>query len=117
MSLLGESGQLSRFLLLGAIGSLASFEGTWRISEEDFVKSRKLRSIIESLEPIADSHDLELVNVEIAGTTRTPVLRVFLDKVDGLTIDDIALANGWINAYIDEFYQNYIKNVSFPGRK
>jgi len=74
--------------------------------------------MIDALEPAAIEHGFELVDVELAGATRAPVLRVFLDKAGGLTLDDIAEANRWVDAVVDRidpFKGSYVLEVSSPG--
>ena len=82
------------------------------------MRSRLVQTIIKTLEPVACNHGYELVDVEVAGTTRTPLLRVFLDKATGLGIDDIAAANSWVDACIDEldlFRGSFTLELSSPG--
>lgn len=46
--------------------------------------------LIEVLEPLASKHGLDLVTVEVAGTRKRPVLRVFLDTpAGGITLDEL----------------------------
>jgi len=74
--------------------------------------------MIDSLEPVAIEHGFELVDVELAGASRAPVLRVFLDKASGLTLDDIAAANSWVSNVVDTvdpFRGSYVLEVSSPG--
>ena len=76
-------------------------------------------TLIDALEPIAASHGLELVTVEIAGTTKNPILRVFLDTPDGnIDLDQLANAQSWVDAKVEEldpFQYSYILEVSSPG--
>ena len=81
-------------------------------------RTKTVQSIIHALEPVAAKHGFELVDVEVGGTTRTPVLRVFIDKTGGVGIDEITAANSWINACIeklDPFRGSYTLEVSSPG--
>ena len=45
--------------------------------------ANKAEMLIEELEPLAAEHELELVTVEIAGTRKNPVLRVYMDTLAG----------------------------------
>lgn len=70
------------------------------------------------LEPRAAEHGFELVNVEVAGGDRRPVVKVFLDREGGIDIDAIASANAWIAETIerdDALPRPYTLEVSSPG--
>jgi ribosome maturation factor RimP len=70
------------------------------------------------LEPQAVSRGFDLVLLEIAGTRRTPVVQVYLDHEGGITIDQIAEANKWIDELLDplpEMANGYTLEVSSPG--
>ncbi len=71
-----------------------------------------------ALEPAAASHGLELVAVELGGAKHRAVVRVFLDKEGGITLDEIAESNEWIGETIDELGEPsgaYVLEVSSPG--
>jgi len=73
--------------------------------------------IIAALEPAAQANGFELVDVQIAGTGKGTVVRVFIDR-PGLSLDDIAQANNWVGEQIDEldpFRSSYTLEVSSPG--
>lgn len=82
----------------------------------------ELRFIDERVRDIAkrvtDVGNLELVHTEIAGTKRNPVLRVFIDKPDGVTIEDCASVSHDMEAVLDaeDFIPSkYVLEVSSPG--
>ena len=75
----------------------------------------RLRDAIGQLAP---SHGLELVDVEIAGTRRNPIVRVYLDKEGGIDLDAVAEASRWISEMLDEFdglESAYTLEASSPG--
>ena len=66
----------------------------------------------------ASEHGFELVLLELGGTQRDPVVRVFLDHPEGVTIERIAQANSWIGELLDarpEFERGRTLEVSSPG--
>lgn len=66
----------------------------------------------------ADAHGFELVAVEVAGSASQPIVRVFLDREGGITLDAICEANVWVSALLDEadpFEGSYTLEVSSPG--
>lgn len=70
------------------------------------------------LAPLADEHGLELLLLELAGSARNPVVRVYLDREGGIGIDDIAKANKWLKAQLDvvpAYSKGYTLEVSSPG--
>ena len=81
--------------------------------------ANKAEQLIEALEPLAESHALELVTVEVAGTRKNPILRVYLDTpAGGITLDELADAQEWVDAKVeqlDPFEDAYTLEVSSPG--
>lgn len=75
--------------------------------------------LIEALEPLAISNGLDLVTVEVAGTTKNPILRVYLDTpAGGIDLDQLAHAQTWVDAKVEEidpFQYSYVLEVSSPG--
>jgi ribosome maturation factor RimP len=66
----------------------------------------------------AESRGFDLVLLETAGTRRNPLVRVYLDHENGITIDQIAEANAWIKDLLDPLSQmenGYTLEVSSPG--
>ncbi len=86
---------------------------------KDAQVANKADKMIELLEPMADAHGLDLVDVEVAGTRKNPILRVFLDIPEGgITLDDLAEAQEWVDAAVenlDPFPDGYTLEVSSPG--
>jgi len=78
--------------------------------------------IIEKVTDIAAdvtrANGFELVNVEIAGTKRDQVLRIFIDKDGGVTLDDCSLVSRGMEDILDEqdfIPSRYVLEVSSPG--
>lgn len=81
-----------------------------------------LGALHEKIRPIAEEITLkggfEFVRSEIGGTKRSPVVRVFIDKVDGLTIEHCAEVSREIEARLDAgdlIPTKYVLEVSSPG--
>ncbi|MBN2404673.1 MAG: ribosome maturation factor RimP [Coriobacteriia bacterium] len=75
-------------------------------------------TLIDLLEPIASEHGFELVTVEIAGADHMPIVRVFLDREQGINLDAVAGTNEWVSEALDEFdglSGPYTLEVSSPG--
>src|SRR5437868_2479571 len=61
---------------------------------------------------------VELVHVEVAGTKRDAVLRIYVDKEGGVTIDDCSAVSRGIEEILDaeDFIPSrYVLEVSSPG--
>jgi ribosome maturation factor RimP len=74
--------------------------------------------LAELLEAAADERGYELVLLEVGGTRREPLVQVFLDHEGGITIDQIAQANKWIDELIETrkgLENGYTLEVSSPG--
>jgi len=70
------------------------------------------------LDKEATERDYELVLVEVAGSRRNPLVRVYLDHEGGITIELIAIANRWIKELLEalpEMANGYTLEVSSPG--
>ncbi len=69
-------------------------------------------------EPVIDSMGYELVGVEFAGGEHNGVLRVYIDKPGGVTIDDCAQVSRQLSALLDvedPIAHRYSLEVSSPG--
>lgn len=78
--------------------------------------------VLEELERAAEQHGIDIVDVEITGASKAPVLRIRLDWLDEdagpITLDEVADQNDWISAVVDEldpFAGAYALEVSSPG--
>ena len=80
--------------------------------------SGKERQLLDALSPRAEAEGVEIVTVEVAGAKKAPTIRVFIDTPDGVGFDELASAQAWINAIMDEldpFPGAYSLEVSSPG--
>ena len=78
--------------------------------------------IIEKIKAIAENaaneENLELVHVEMIGSAKNPTLRIFIDKPDGVTLDDCSNISRQMSAVLDadDFIPTaYTLEVSSPG--
>jgi ribosome maturation factor RimP len=72
----------------------------------------------EIAEQVAIDHGLELVHTEVAGPENKPIVRVFIDKPQGVTHDDcsnVSLHLGTILDVEDFIHASYTLEVSSPG--
>ena len=72
----------------------------------------------EIAERVAIDHGLELVHTEVAGPENKPIVRVFIDKPQGVTHDDcseMSLHLGTILDVEDFIHASYTLEVSSPG--
>ena len=80
----------------------------------DFVNGR-IRDVAKE---ITEKGGLEFVRSEIAGTKRNPLVRIFIDKENGLTVEDCAEVSREIDARLeaeDLIPTKYVLEVSSPG--
>ncbi|MGH9947598.1 MAG: ribosome maturation factor RimP [Pyrinomonadaceae bacterium] len=67
---------------------------------------------------LAEDGRFEFVRSEIGGTKRSPVVRIFIDKADGLTIEHCAEVSRAVEARLDAddiIPTKYVLEVSSPG--
>lgn len=77
-----------------------------------------LLNVRELLEPLLAGKDLELFDIEFKGQGRNGVLRVFIDKEEGVTIDDCAHVSRELGTLLDIHDMipgSYTLEVSSPG--
>jgi len=80
---------------------------------------RDLRERVEKLvEPLLAHEGYELVDLEIAGVGPGTVVRLFIDKEGGVSLDDCASVSEAVDAMLDvedPFDASYTLEVSSPG--
>jgi len=72
----------------------------------------------ELILPVLQSQGVELVETEFVQASRRAVLRLFVDKAGGITLDDCAALSSVVGEIIDVhevIAQSYILEVSSPG--
>ena len=78
-----------------------------------------LKSQVRTLvAPVLETEGLELFDVEVAGAAHAPIVRVFVDKREGIGLDEIAEATRYVSAALDEAgvpSGRYTLEVSSPG--
>jgi ribosome maturation factor RimP len=60
----------------------------------------------------------EIVKLEIVGSTRSPIVRLYIDRPTGVSIKDCAMVNRTIGMLLDQkdpFPGRYLLEVSSPG--
>jgi ribosome maturation factor RimP len=75
----------------------------------------RVRTIVEG---VAIDHGVELVHAEVAGPDNKPIVRVFIDKPQGVTHEDcseVSLHLGTILDVEDFIHSSYTLEVSSPG--
>lgn len=86
-------------------------------SEEE-VLTAKERSLLEALEPRAEQEGIEIVTIQIVGAKKSPTIRVYIDTPEGVSFDELASSQAWINEIVDDidpFPGAYMLEVSSPG--
>jgi len=69
-------------------------------------------------ERVAIDHGVELVHVEVAGPDNKPIVRVFIDKPQGVTHDDCSAVSTHLGTILDVedfIHASYTLEVSSPG--
>jgi len=69
-------------------------------------------------EPLCLEEDMELVFIEFRRESQGRVLRIYIDKPDGVTLDDCALVSGQLGDILDVTIEDigpYSLEVSSPG--
>jgi ribosome maturation factor RimP len=87
-----------------------------------FETAMKPRSIEERIREIAErvaiDHGLELVHSEVAGPENKPIVRVFIDKPNGVTHEDCSAVSHYLGTILDVedfIHAAYTLEISSPG--
>lgn len=78
----------------------------------------KEQQILDALEGRAQQEGVEVVTVEVVGSRHAPTIRVYIDTADGVSFDELAASQAWINQIMDRldpFPGAYTLEVSSPG--
>ena len=77
-----------------------------------------IREISQLIEPILDEMDVELVDIEYLSYHGRWIVRIYVDKEGGITVDDCARVSREIDEIIDikdVISHAYVLEVSSPG--
>lgn len=78
----------------------------------------KEQSLLDALEAQAPAHGCSIVTVEVVGSSKSPVIRVYIHVEGGVTFSELTAAQEWMGALLDEldpFPGAYVLEVSSPG--
>lgn len=79
------------------------------------MQENELRDLVM---PEIDALGFECVKLEVVGSSRSPVLRLFIDKTGGVTIRDCSLVSRTVALLLEEadpFPGRFLLEVSSPG--
>lgn len=82
------------------------------------VLTAKEQMILDALEPRGSQEGVEIVDVEVVGAKKAPVIRIYIDTADGVSFDELSSAQAWMGDILDEvdpFPGAYTMEVSSPG--
>lgn len=78
--------------------------------------------LVDALEAVAASHGIDIVDVEVVGAKRAPVVRVRIDHADEelptISLDEVSAQSSWVNEVIDALDpipDSYLLEISSPG--
>jgi ribosome maturation factor RimP len=74
--------------------------------------------LIAVVEPIVEQAGAELVDLEVAGSHGRPVVRAYVDTVEGITLDECARLSRLLESELErtgEVPERYVLEVSSPG--
>ncbi|MDR5658224.1 ribosome maturation factor RimP [Serpentinicella sp. ANB-PHB4] len=81
-------------------------------------KNKVEQIVIELVHPILESEKFELVDIEFKKEGPHRYLRVYIDKPEGITLDDCQIVSEHLSEKLDEYdpiEENYFLEVSSPG--
>ena len=91
---------------------------TFLLDRYDMKQQVSAKKIEKLILPVLESQEVELVDIEIKGRVGSQVLRIFIDKEGGVTLDQCTRASREISDILDttDFVQGkYRLEVSSPG--
>lgn len=110
------------FRVSGKVGHLTRFFYCTERAEaadgfEDMLTAKE-QSLLDAVEAHAEAHGISIVTVEVAGASKSPVIRVYIDALGGVSFTELTEAQEWIGQLMDEldpFPGAYVLEVSSPG--
>jgi ribosome maturation factor RimP len=87
----------------------------WRLTMGASSVEERVRAIAEQ---VAIDHGVELVHVEVAGPDNKPIVRIFIDKPNGVTHEDCSEVSFHVGTVLDVedfIHASYTLEVSSPG--
>ena len=80
------------------------------------------KQLLEALEAEGEKHGIDVVGVEVVGSSKAPVVRVRIDhaneELPTITLDEVAAETEWVSAVLDELDPiegSFTLEVSSPG--
>ncbi len=80
--------------------------------------TRTEQGLLDAFEAAADGRGIEIVTVEVIGSKKSPVVRVYIDAEGGVSFPELSDAQEWIGDLLDKldpFPGAYTLEVSSPG--
>ena len=80
--------------------------------------TRPVPEVARELAPRMEQLGYELVDVDWAGSSRRPLIRIRIDRAGGVTVDDCARVSLALEPWLDELRtmpERYVLEVSSPG--
>jgi ribosome maturation factor RimP len=81
-------------------------------------REQKITELKGIIEPLLSDSGYELVEIQLMGSGKRAILRVFMDSEDGITVDDCAKMSEEISVHLDvedPIQRSYVLEVSSPG--
>ena len=82
------------------------------------MRDRRLERLGAVLGPVIGTLGCELWGIELSGPSQRPVLRVFIDSPDGISLDDCERVSRQVSVVLeveDPLPGEYVLEVSSPG--
>jgi len=76
------------------------------------------KKITELADSVAGQNAVDIVDVELAGSSRKPLIRIFIDRENGVTLEDCERFSRGLSALLDvedPIPSAYVLEVSSPG--
>jgi len=86
--------------------------------EPEFAGEEFIAQVKDLTEPLCEAHGMELVHIEYRGESRGVILRIYIDKPGGITLDDCVFINRQLGDILDLHFNSsgsYSLEVSSPG--
>ncbi len=87
---------------------------------KELLREDLIAIIMETLKEQFANEAIELINLELTGSERNRIVRIFLDKQGGITLDDCAEFSKSLSVVLDvrdPFKSPFTLEVSSPGDK
>jgi ribosome maturation factor RimP len=87
-------------------------------NKEELLKDKLIKIVLDTIKEQYQDKDIELIDLELKGNENKRYLRIYIDKENGITLDECADFSKNLSVILDVknlIKSSYVLEVSSPG--